>query len=205
MFVGVNGVGKSTNLAKVAYWLLQNDISVGMLEPFDHRGCPLMSLHGLPLCSPCTGICPHHARLVMLRGVGMPSGWLKCHCRPPAGYNLCFFKRLSFGSLVFWITYRMGLLGAFVNMGCISPGFWAIGPLGLPSHGMTLPCMPGNVSQVMIAACDTFRSGAVEQLKTHCARLGVPLYERGYEKDPAKVLALTDAGSCKGHMPTCVQ
>lgn len=39
----------------------------------------------------------------------------------------------------------------------------------------------------MIAACDTFRSGAVEQLKTHCTRLGVPLYERGYEKDPAKV------------------
>jgi flagellar biosynthesis GTPase FlhF len=41
--------------------------------------------------------------------------------------------------------------------------------------------------QVMITACDTFRSGAVEQLKTHCVRLGVPLYERGYEKDPAKV------------------
>lgn len=41
--------------------------------------------------------------------------------------------------------------------------------------------------QVMIAACDTFRAGAVEQLKTHCARLSVPLYERGYEKDPAKV------------------
>lgn len=28
VFVGVNGVGKSTNLAKVAYWLLQNDVSV---------------------------------------------------------------------------------------------------------------------------------------------------------------------------------
>ena len=41
--------------------------------------------------------------------------------------------------------------------------------------------------QVMIAACDTFRSGAVEQLKTHCNRLSIPLYERGYEKDPAKV------------------
>ncbi len=27
----------------------------------------------------------------------------------------------------------------------------------------------------------------MEQLKTHCVRLGVPLYERGYEKDPAKV------------------
>lgn len=44
-----------------------------------------------------------------------------------------------------------------------------------------------NGITVMIAACDTFRSGAVEQLKTHCARLQVPLYERGYEKDPAKV------------------
>ena len=39
----------------------------------------------------------------------------------------------------------------------------------------------------MVAACDTFRSGAVEQLKTHCNRLQIPLYERGYEKDPAKV------------------
>ncbi|KFM28829.1 Signal recognition particle receptor subunit alpha [Auxenochlorella protothecoides] len=46
-----------------------------------------------------------------------------------------------------------------------------------------------NGASVMIAACDTFRSGAVEQLKTHCARLGVPLFERGYEKDPAKVAA----------------
>jgi signal recognition particle receptor subunit alpha len=41
--------------------------------------------------------------------------------------------------------------------------------------------------KVVIAACDTFRSGAVEQLRTHCQRLGVSLYERGYEKDPAKV------------------
>ena len=28
VFVGVNGVGKSTNLAKVAYWLLQNQVKV---------------------------------------------------------------------------------------------------------------------------------------------------------------------------------
>lgn len=41
--------------------------------------------------------------------------------------------------------------------------------------------------KVLIAACDTFRAGAVEQLKTHCTRLKVPLYERGYERDPAKV------------------
>ncbi|KXZ55716.1 hypothetical protein GPECTOR_2g1266 [Gonium pectorale] len=45
----------------------------------------------------------------------------------------------------------------------------------------------GHGKKVMIAACDTFRAGAVEQLKTHCAKLRVPLYERGYEKDPAKV------------------
>eukprot|EP01026_Neomeris_dumetosa_P052879 TRINITY_DN4704_c0_g2_i3.p1 TRINITY_DN4704_c0_g2~~TRINITY_DN4704_c0_g2_i3.p1 ORF type:complete len:462 (-),score=70.95 TRINITY_DN4704_c0_g2_i3:107-1492(-) len=44
-----------------------------------------------------------------------------------------------------------------------------------------------NDIKVMIAGCDTFRSGAIEQLKTHCNRLGVPLFERGYEKDAANV------------------
>ena len=44
-----------------------------------------------------------------------------------------------------------------------------------------------NDKRVMIAACDTFRSGAVEQLRTHCTRLGVPLFEKGYAKDPAGV------------------
>lgn len=43
---------------------------------------------------------------------------------------------------------------------------------------------------VGIAACDTFRSGAVEQLKTHCLALGgVPLFARGYDKDAATVAA----------------
>eukprot|EP00271_Cylindrocystis_brebissonii_P011620 TRINITY_DN29498_c0_g1_i1.p1 TRINITY_DN29498_c0_g1~~TRINITY_DN29498_c0_g1_i1.p1 ORF type:complete len:700 (-),score=166.60 TRINITY_DN29498_c0_g1_i1:365-2464(-) len=41
--------------------------------------------------------------------------------------------------------------------------------------------------KVSLAACDTFRAGAVEQLRTHARRLGVPLFERGYEKDPAAV------------------
>ncbi len=36
-------------------------------------------------------------------------------------------------------------------------------------------------------ACAHAHAGAVEQLKTHCSRLHIPLYERGYEKDPAKV------------------
>ncbi|XP_006659504.1 signal recognition particle receptor subunit alpha [Oryza brachyantha] len=40
---------------------------------------------------------------------------------------------------------------------------------------------------VMLAACDTFRSGAVEQLRTHSRRLQIPIFEKGYEKDPAVV------------------
>ena len=52
----------------------------------------------------------------------------------------------------------------------------------------------------MIAACDTFRSGAVEQLRTHMQRLkalhptasdkepdNVLLYDKGYGKDAAAV------------------
>jgi len=41
--------------------------------------------------------------------------------------------------------------------------------------------------KVMMAACDTFRSGAVEQLRTHARRLNIDIFERGYEKDPAVV------------------
>lgn len=57
-----------------------------------------------------------------------------------------------------------------------------------------------NGLRVMIAACDTFRSGAVEQLMTHTRHLtalhppereGGPgkvlLYNRGYGKDAAGV------------------
>jgi len=40
---------------------------------------------------------------------------------------------------------------------------------------------------VLICACDTFRAGAVEQLKTHARCLDVPLFERGYGKDPADI------------------
>ena len=39
----------------------------------------------------------------------------------------------------------------------------------------------------MMAACDTFRSGAVEQLGVHAKRLGVDLYQKGYAKDPTIV------------------
>lgn len=45
--------------------------------------------------------------------------------------------------------------------------------------------------KVMIAACDTFRAGAVEQLRTHvrCLGKGVELFDRGYGKDAAAVAA----------------
>lgn len=39
----------------------------------------------------------------------------------------------------------------------------------------------------MIAACDTFRSGSVEQLNVHAKCLNIDLYQRGYGKDPALV------------------
>jgi len=39
----------------------------------------------------------------------------------------------------------------------------------------------------MLAACDTFRSGAVEQLNVHAKCLDVPLFQRGYAKDPSSV------------------
>jgi signal recognition particle receptor subunit alpha len=46
-----------------------------------------------------------------------------------------------------------------------------------------------NGNRVMIAACDTFRAGAVEQLRTHVRCLGdnVELFDRGYGKDAAAV------------------
>jgi signal recognition particle receptor subunit alpha len=44
----------------------------------------------------------------------------------------------------------------------------------------------GDLS-VMIAACDTFRSGAIEQVRTHANTLEIPLFEKGYGKDPAVI------------------
>ncbi|KAJ8619519.1 hypothetical protein MRB53_028048 [Persea americana] len=53
-----------------------------------------------------------------------------------------------------------------------------------------------NVS-VMMAACDTFRSGAVEQLRTHARRLQIPIFEKGYEKDPAIVAKEAIQEACR--------
>ncbi len=57
-----------------------------------------------------------------------------------------------------------------------------------------------NGLRVLIAACDTFRAGAVEQLRTHVTKLNtlhppgahqgvamVQLYEKGYGRDAAGI------------------
>jgi len=43
--------------------------------------------------------------------------------------------------------------------------------------------------KVGVAACDTFRSGAIEQLKTHCTALNLPLFQSGYGREEAQVAA----------------
>lgn len=47
--------------------------------------------------------------------------------------------------------------------------------------------LKSNNCNPLLAACDTFRSGAVEQLNVHAKCLNVPLYQKGYAKDPASV------------------
>lgn len=47
--------------------------------------------------------------------------------------------------------------------------------------------------KVLLAACDTFRSGAVEQLRTHSRCLNVPLFEMGYSRDPSSVASAAKA------------
>jgi len=61
----------------------------------------------------------------------------------------------------------------------------------------------------MIAACDTFRAGAVEQLRTHTCKLNmihsvdnggrpmVKLFDKGYDKDAASVaMSAITMGKC---------
>lgn len=40
---------------------------------------------------------------------------------------------------------------------------------------------------IMLAACDNFRSGAVEQIKTHARCLDIPIFEKGYREESADI------------------
>jgi signal recognition particle receptor subunit alpha len=52
---------------------------------------------------------------------------------------------------------------------------------------------------VMLAACDNFRAGAVEQIKTHGRCLDIPVYDRGYKEDPAEIAqkAIREVNFCE--------
>eukprot|EP00759_Apiculatamorpha_spiralis_P032224 PhF_6_TR3370/c0_g1_i1/m.4802/K13431/SRPR; signal recognition particle receptor subunit alpha len=44
-----------------------------------------------------------------------------------------------------------------------------------------------NGFSVLVAACDTFRGGAVEQLQVHCNAIDIPLHAQGYGQDASQV------------------
>ena len=188
VFVGVNGVGKSTNLAKVAYWLLQNDVSVracfGTCHWHSHTGCCSMMCRCAPVLAPShLPIASHLARW------GADASAQKSQ-NFDADHNKGLWQALLFA--LEQAYYGLGHVVGYGSAACNSSFSCAHSGIKLTRHiFMYQHTLSGIIGlprpQVMIAACDTFRSGAVEQLKTHCARLGVPLYERGYEKDPAKV------------------
>lgn len=47
--------------------------------------------------------------------------------------------------------------------------------------------LKSNGCKPLLAACDTFRSGAVEQLSVHAKCLELPIFHKGYSKDPSSV------------------
>jgi signal recognition particle receptor subunit alpha len=47
--------------------------------------------------------------------------------------------------------------------------------------------LKSNGCHPLLAACDTFRSGAVEQLSVHAKCLELPIFSQGYSKDPSSV------------------
>lgn len=47
--------------------------------------------------------------------------------------------------------------------------------------------LKSNGCKPLLAACDTFRSGAVEQLSVHARCLELPIFHQGYSKDPSNV------------------
>lgn len=56
-----------------------------------------------------------------------------------------------------------------------------------------------NDCSVLIAAGDTFRHGAVEQLEVHGRCLGVPVFQMGYGSDPSAVAAAAIAQASRQH------
>eukprot|EP00051_Salpingoeca_urceolata_P007048 m.93470 g.93470 ORF g.93470 m.93470 type:complete len:143 (+) comp15095_c1_seq2:1167-1595(+) len=57
VFCGVNGVGKSTNLAKICYWLNGNDKRVLIAACDTFRAGAVEQVGGVPLARPCRVFC----------------------------------------------------------------------------------------------------------------------------------------------------
>lgn len=63
--------------------------------------------------------------------------------------------------------------------------------------------LKSNGLRVMVAACDTFRAGAVEQLRVHTDALDITLYEQGYQRDAALVAQAGTSRRCS--VPSAVK
>ena len=58
--------------------------------------------------------------------------------------------------------------------------------------------------KILLAACDTFRAGAVEQLRVHAGNLNVDIFERGYGKDSAEIAKQALAQAKAGGYDVCL-
>lgn len=58
--------------------------------------------------------------------------------------------------------------------------------------------------KILLAACDTFRAGAVEQLRVHASNLSIDLFERGYGKDSAEIAKQALAQAKAGGYDVCL-
>ncbi|KAJ8981310.1 hypothetical protein NQ317_015443 [Molorchus minor] len=98
------------------------------------------------------------------------------------GVTILYFIHLHYITLKLFFLFKVNGVGKSTNLAKIC--FWLI----------------ENNMRVLIAACDTFRAGAVEQLRTHMKHLNalhppekhggrqmVQLYEKGYGKDAAGI------------------
>jgi hypothetical protein len=96
VFVGVNGVGKSTNLAKVAYWLLQNGVSVRVnvrMSGCQGKSTNLRRMSGQQLCCPTVNqtwvdglqrFLVNHSFIVELKSTGYTWSYFGMQNRAPA-------------------------------------------------------------------------------------------------------------------------
>ncbi|CAI5508727.1 unnamed protein product [Closterium sp. Naga37s-1] len=157
VFVGVNGVGKSTNLAKAAYWLSQPGPLHGLSCTF-YSSFPFFPSR--PLSSHQAAKEANRPYVVVFVGVN--------------GVG----KSTNLAKVAYWLSQH-----DIKVMVAACDTFRAGAVEQLRTHARRLQ----HDIKVMVAACDTFRAGAVKQLRTHARRLQIPLFERGYEKDPAAV------------------